>query len=91
MRLWGARDIRPVRTRRYAWIGNGAQIMTGVTIGEGAIIDANSVVISSIPDYCLAMGNPAEVYFPNIGRSRVNRPSAATAPASPEHIREPFV
>ena len=62
------RDIRPVRICRYAWIGNGSHIMKGVTIGEGAVIGANSVVISDIPPYCLAMGNPAEVYFRNYGR-----------------------
>ena len=62
------RDIRPVRICRYAWIGNNSQIMKGVTIGEGAVIGANSVVISDIPAYSLAMGNPAEVYFRNYGR-----------------------
>ena len=61
-------DIRPVRICRYAWIGNGCHIMKGVTIGEGAVIGANSVVISDIPPYSLAMGNPAEVYFRNYGR-----------------------
>jgi acetyltransferase-like isoleucine patch superfamily enzyme len=61
-------DIRPVRICRYAWIGNGSHIMKGVTIGEGAVIGANSVVISDVPPYCLAMGNPAEVYFRNYGR-----------------------
>jgi acetyltransferase-like isoleucine patch superfamily enzyme len=61
-------DIRPVRIGRHAWIGNGTHIMKGVTIGEGAVIGANSVVISDIPPYCLAMGNPAEVYFKNFGR-----------------------
>ena len=63
-------DIRPVRICRYAWIGNGAHIMKGVTVGEGAIIGANSVVISDIPPYCVAMGNPAEVYFRNVGRPK---------------------
>jgi acetyltransferase-like isoleucine patch superfamily enzyme len=67
-------DIRPVRICRYAWIGNGSHIMKGVTIGEGAVIGANSVVISDVPPYCLAMGNPAEVYFRNYGR-----PSKKTA------------
>jgi acetyltransferase-like isoleucine patch superfamily enzyme len=62
------RDIRPVRICRYAWIGNGTHIMKGVTIGEGAVIGANSVVLSDIPPYCLALGNPAEVYFRNFGR-----------------------
>jgi acetyltransferase-like isoleucine patch superfamily enzyme len=62
------KDIRPVRICRDAWVGNGSYIMKGVTIGEGAIIGANSVVISDIPPYSLAMGNPAEVYFRNYGR-----------------------
>jgi acetyltransferase-like isoleucine patch superfamily enzyme len=75
-----ARDIRPVHIRRYAWIGNGAQIMKGVTIGEGAIIGANSVVISDIPEYCIAIGNPAEVYFRNVGRPK--RTSGETTPVS---------
>jgi virginiamycin A acetyltransferase len=39
--------------------------MKGVTVGEGAVIGANSVVISDIPPYCLAMGNPAEVQSRN--------------------------
>lgn len=61
-------DIRPVRICRYAWIGNGSHIMKGVTIGEGAVIGANSVVIANVPPYCLALGNPAEIYFHNYGR-----------------------
>jgi acetyltransferase-like isoleucine patch superfamily enzyme len=48
--------------------------MKGVTIGQGAVIGANSVAISDVPPYCLAMGNPAEVYFRNHGR-----PSKAAA------------
>ena len=61
-------DIRAVRICRGAWIGNGTHIMKGVTIGEGAIIGANSVVITDIPPMALAFGNPAEVYFKNHGR-----------------------
>ncbi len=63
-----AKDMRPVRIRRLAWLGRDCHIMKGVTIGEGAIIGANSVVISDIPAYAIAMGNPAEVYFRNAGR-----------------------
>jgi len=62
------RDIRSVRICKYAWIGNGAHIMKGVTIGEGAVIGANSVVISDIPPYSLALGNPAEVFLRDFGR-----------------------
>jgi len=61
-------DIRPVKICRGAWIGNGSHIMKGVTIGEGAIIGANSVVITDIPPLALAFGNPAEVYLKNHGR-----------------------
>lgn len=61
-------DVKPVHICRYAWIGNGTHIMKGVTIGEGAIIGANSVVVSDIPAYCIAMGNPAEVFFRNIDK-----------------------
>jgi acetyltransferase-like isoleucine patch superfamily enzyme len=63
-----ARDIRPVRICRYAWLGRGCQIMKGVTIGEGAIIGANSVVIQDVPPYALAMGNPAEVIVRGAGK-----------------------
>jgi acetyltransferase-like isoleucine patch superfamily enzyme len=60
-------DIRPVRICKHAWIGNGCHIMKGVTIGEGAIVGSNSVVIANVPPYSLAMGNPAEVLFRNFG------------------------
>jgi len=46
-------------------IGIGSIIMPGVTIGEGAIIGAGSVVTKDIPPYCVAVGVPAKVirYF----------------------------
>lgn len=62
------RDIRPVRICRHAWIGNGSYIMKGVTIGEGAVVGVSSVVISDVPPYSLALGNPAEVVIRNYGR-----------------------
>ena len=36
--------------------------MGGVTIGEGAIIQAGSVVVSNIPKYAIAVGHPAKVF-----------------------------
>jgi acetyltransferase-like isoleucine patch superfamily enzyme len=73
------KDIRPVRICRYAWIGNGSHVMKGVTIGEGAIVGANSVVINDIPPYCLALGNPAEIFFRNYGRPSKQPDGEATA------------
>lgn len=43
------------------WIGEMACIMPGVTIGEGSIIAANSVVTHDIPAFCVAAGVPARV------------------------------
>lgn len=41
-------------------------IMKGVTIGNGAVIAANSVVTSNIPAHAMASGNPAKVVAENI-------------------------
>jgi maltose O-acetyltransferase len=42
------------------FIGAGAILMPGVTIGEGSVIGANSVVTRDIPPHTLAAGNPAK-------------------------------
>ena len=44
-----------------AWIGEKVCVMSGVTIGKGAIIGAGGVVVKDIPDYSMAVGNPAKV------------------------------
>lgn len=41
------------------WIGNNVIILGGVTIGEGAIIQAGSVVCKDIPEFAVAGGHPA--------------------------------
>ncbi|WP_158827055.1 CatB-related O-acetyltransferase [Mucilaginibacter lacusdianchii] len=43
------------------WIGNGATILPGVRIGNGAIIASEAVVTKDIPDYAIVGGNPARV------------------------------
>jgi acetyltransferase-like isoleucine patch superfamily enzyme len=54
-------EIKAVRVCRYAWIGARAMIMKGVTVGEGAIVSAQSVVVTDVPPYTVVMGNPARV------------------------------
>lgn len=44
------------------WLGDRVMILGGVTIGEGAIIQAGSVVVSNIPKYSIAGGHPAKVF-----------------------------
>jgi acetyltransferase-like isoleucine patch superfamily enzyme len=43
------------------WLGDGVFVRTGVSIGDGAVIGARSVVVSDIPPYAIAVGNPARV------------------------------
>ena len=45
----------------YAYIGIGAIILPGVTIGKGSVIGAGAVVTSDIPPYSIAVGVPAKV------------------------------
>ena len=57
----GMEGDRPVTIGDYAWIGLNCIILKGVTIGEGAIIGAGSVVTRDVPPHCLAAGSPARV------------------------------
>lgn len=44
------------------WLGERVVLLGGITIGEGAIIQAGSVVVKSIPKYAIAGGHPAKVF-----------------------------
>ncbi|MGH9656546.1 MAG: acyltransferase [Bryobacteraceae bacterium] len=70
-------EIRPVRICRGAWIGHNCMILKGVTIGEGAIIGASSVVVTDVPPYTVAAGNPARV----VKDLRAQRPASEATPA----------
>lgn len=52
---------RPVRIGHGAWIGDSVIVLPGVTIGDGAVIGAGSVVTKSVAAYAIAVGNPARV------------------------------
>lgn len=43
------------------WIGAGAKILSGITVGKGAVIGANAVVTSDIPPYAIVGGVPARI------------------------------
>ena len=51
----------PVHIGRNCWIGAGALIMPGVTIGDNTVIGAGSVVTKDIPANVVAVGNPCKV------------------------------
>ena len=52
---------KPIVIREGAWIGAGASIMMGVTIGKHAIVGAASLVTHDVGDYEVVVGSPAKV------------------------------
>jgi acetyltransferase-like isoleucine patch superfamily enzyme len=52
-------DESPIRIGNDAWIGAGAMILRGVTVGEGGIVAAGAVVTKDVPPYSIVAGNPA--------------------------------
>ncbi|MCU9848004.1 acyltransferase [Defluviimonas sp. WL0024] len=56
-----------VRIGRDVWLGYGAVVLAGVTIGDGAIIGAGAVVRTDIPANAIVAGNPAAI----VGQRRI--------------------
>jgi acetyltransferase-like isoleucine patch superfamily enzyme len=54
-------ETRPVVIGSDVWVGERAVILKGVTIGDAAVIAANSVVTKDVPAYTVVAGNPARV------------------------------
>lgn len=52
---------RPIRIGRNVWIGGGAIILPGVSIGDDAVIGAGSIVTRDVPAGATAVGNPARM------------------------------
>jgi acetyltransferase-like isoleucine patch superfamily enzyme len=55
---------RPVVVEDDVWIGYGATILKGVTLGQGCIVGAGAVVTKSVPAKSIVVGNPARVMLP---------------------------
>lgn len=53
-------SCKPIRIRKNAWIGAGATILPGVTVGVNAIVAAGAVVTKDVPDNTVAGGIPAK-------------------------------
>lgn len=54
-------QVVPTLVKRRASIGSNSTILCGVTIGEGAIVGAGSVVTKDVPPHTIVAGNPARV------------------------------
>lgn len=57
---------KPVEIGNHVWIGENSMILKGVTIGEGSVIAASSLVTKDVPPRCLVAGSPAEIKRRNI-------------------------
>jgi maltose O-acetyltransferase len=51
----------PVKIEDNVWIGGGVIILPGVSIGKNSVIGAGSIVTESVPENCVAVGNPCRV------------------------------
>jgi acetyltransferase-like isoleucine patch superfamily enzyme len=78
-------DVRPVRIGNKAWLGRGAIILPGVTIGEGAVIGAATVVTKDVPAHRICVGNPGRILSRTVYESR----TASAPPADPNAALSP--
>lgn len=59
----GEEDLhQDIRIGDFVWLGDDVTILGGIEIGEGAVIQVGSVVVSSIPPLAIAGGHPAKVF-----------------------------
>lgn len=70
---WDSVKIAPVELGDRVWVGFGATILKGVTVGDGSVIAAQSVVTRDVPPNVLVAGTPARIVR-RINESR-ERPS----------------
>jgi maltose O-acetyltransferase len=60
-RAGGLESARPIRIGDDAWLGGGAIILPGVSVGAGSVVAAGAVVTRDVPAGVLVAGNPARV------------------------------
>jgi len=78
-RAYGAGEVEavsrgPIVVKDDAWIGLGAKILSGVTIGQGAVVAAGAVVVRDVPPYAVVGGVPAKLIrwrFPEAVRAKL--------------------
>jgi maltose O-acetyltransferase len=61
LRAAGLEMARPVRVGNNVWVGGGAILCPGVTVGDNSVLGAGSVVVRDVPANVVAAGNPCRV------------------------------
>lgn len=74
------------RIGRNCFIGGESLILPGITIGDGVIVGAGSVVTKDVADRCAVAGNPARVIAENIAVEKFGR--FTSADDNERHLRE---
>lgn len=65
-RGWKYSDSAPIIIGKNVWCGSNVRINKGVTIGDGAVIAANTVVVKDVPANSICAGNPGKIVKENI-------------------------
>lgn len=52
---------KSITIKNGSWIGSNTILLPGVVIGKNAVVGAGSIVTRSVPDFCVAVGNPAKI------------------------------
>ena len=61
LKNWDVVEMAPIRIEDKVWLGMNVTVLKGVTIGEGSVVAAGSIVTKDIPPWSLVAGNPARV------------------------------
>ena len=62
----GRCDAKPVVIGNHVWLGENSMILKGVSIGDGSVVAAGSVVTKNVPENTIVAGNPAKVIKSNV-------------------------
>ena len=66
IKIDGYEASRPITLGNHVWVGQGATILKGVTVGDGAVIAAKALVLKDVPAQALVGGVPAKIIRENI-------------------------
>lgn len=61
LKNWDVVEMSPIKIEDKVWLGMNVTVLKGVTIGEGSVVAAGSMVTKDVPPWTLVAGNPARV------------------------------